>query len=58
MKLLFLLLFLAGCAEITTSKIRCDSFVAEEKNQCLESYENFIRHIDYREFRGGGFNFR
>lgn len=52
MKYLILLL-LTGCAGFTTSVHRCDYKVGLEKESCIESYRNYSRHINYREFRGG-----
>jgi len=54
MKYFIILLLLASCSTITTSKHRCDNKVGVEKEMCLESYENYVRHLDYRRFRGGG----
>ena len=53
MKYLILILLLAGCSSITTSKHRCDNKVSVEKAMCIESYENYVRNRDYREFRAG-----
>ncbi len=48
-----LLFLLVGCAGFTTSKHRCDNKVGLEKEACLESYNNYVRHMDYVHFRGG-----
>jgi len=53
MKYLILFLLLTSCANWTTSKHRCDNKVGIEKEACLESYDNYVRHRDYRHFRGG-----
>jgi hypothetical protein len=53
MKYLFLLL-LVGCSGFTTSKHRCDNKIGLEKEACMESYKNYVRHIKYMDFRGGG----
>lgn len=47
----FILLFIVGCG--TTSKMKCKKYVGIEKEQCLQSYQNYVNNLDYLSFRGG-----
>ena len=37
----------------TTSSMRCKKYVGFEKEQCLQSYKNYVNQSDYLDFRGG-----
>ena len=52
MKYLILLLLLSSCSGFTPSKGRCHYKVGLEKVRCIAAYDNFLRSLDYREFRG------
>ena len=61
MKLLLIVLLLTtgSCANFNISNFnmsesRCDNKVGIEKEQCVESYNNFVRHLEYKGFRGSG----
>lgn len=52
MKYLLILLLFISCSTWTSSKHKCDVKFGTEKDDCLESYNNFVRNMDYRYFRG------
>ena len=49
---MLIILSLNSCG--TTSKMRCEKYVGFEKEQCLQSYKNYVNQSDYLDVRGGG----